>query len=154
MSLVDRQFMGISQSTAEVAYTYNDTDDARSLQRYLARELSPSATLTSDPVGDEPFIFNEPDLTEEGQFRRPAITIRMIPAGLTEGGQNYRSVNFGVTHMVVLTAYGTTRQKTIELESGYSVCWRLADAPQCGFLCGRQISTPALRDSPECCHYP
>ena len=93
-------------------YRYDDTDDLLSLARFLKRSLAPTGGPNTPPADGEPFIYTQPD---EGDFRRPALTIRLVasdPAALAAASW---SPSYNVEHAVVITAYGRDRDETMRL---------------------------------------
>jgi hypothetical protein len=101
---------------ALVYYRCSDADDLRSIRRFLKRELAPET--------ETPYIYIVPDLenlTYEGRFQRPAVTIRLVMSGPSGVGQAARGT-YQVTHSVVVTAYGESRESTMTLAQQV---WRL-----------------------------
>jgi hypothetical protein len=111
MSVLAQNFVATAQARAGVLYTYNDLDDMKSLRRWVQRWLSPETDETHDPDEANPFVYLEP-LT--GTFKRPAVTIRLLPTtGLVT--QRDPSSNYAVVHQFVLTAYHEDHDKSLAL---------------------------------------
>jgi hypothetical protein len=107
---VELRLSATSVSNAKFDYRVNDLDDLKSIRRYLKRQLAPTT--------DEPYIYVEPI---EGEFIRPAVTVRLIRTG-APATSGVRRPSYDVEHALVVTSYGRDRAETIALSER---TWRL-----------------------------
>ena len=111
MTVLAQNFVSTTLAQAGISYAYNDIDDLKSLRRWVQRWLSPETDATHDPDPGNPWVFIEPI---SGTFKRPAVTIRLLP---TTGVVTQRAPasNYAVLHRFVLTSYHEDHDTTIEL---------------------------------------
>lgn len=115
------QLDAVALATAHLRYEYNDRDDLLSMRRWIARNLSPTASAASDPGVGEPWVYVEP---LEARFMRPAITVRLVRTALVADGRRNAASRptYDVEHSLVLMAHATTRDEAISLGEKL---WRL-----------------------------
>lgn len=106
---------------ASWVYRYDDPDDFLSIARWLHLSLSPGATSTDGPQGDEPWIYPEP---KEGTFQRPSITMRVVTSQPATG-QPLAAMgpSYGREHSLVLTAFGQDRAQTLRIAANLMRCF-------------------------------
>ena len=102
---------------ADLDFTYNDDDDLESIRRWLFRALCPNgyADGCGLPLDGEPYIFIWPRL-QEGEFKRPAITLRLLttfPAAISQPGPEGASYDENLS--LVATCYGRDGTETIAI---------------------------------------
>lgn len=115
------QLDAVALASAFIDYEYRDSDDLLSVRRWIARNLSPGASASTDPGPGEPWVYVEP---LEATFIRPAITVRLVRTGLVSDGRRNAASRptYDVEHSLVLMAHATTRDEAISLGEKL---WRL-----------------------------
>jgi hypothetical protein len=103
-------------SGAILSYYYQDQDAIRSLKRYLSRSLAPEtadfgSVKGSPPLPGNPYIYDNP--TPEGQFRRPAITLRLVDSGPnTTRPRRASNASYSLVLTIAMLIYGDDSDPT------------------------------------------
>jgi hypothetical protein len=93
-----------------LGYYYQDDDAIKSLKRYLARALAPEtadfgSVKGSAPNPGNPYIYDKP--TPEGQFKRPAITLRLIDTSEdTTRPRRASNASYSLVLTIAMQVYG------------------------------------------------